>query len=166
MLDLRVFSKENKTIEHKLGVIKTLPHKAKEVSTTTQGVKKEWERLKTAFRTCGYPDGAFSITSRKRDPKKAEDGNKHHSISIPNLARVSETFRRIIQKHNIPVQFKPSNTVRQRLVHPKTQTAISSVPYRARRNAMNCTLGKLNSPSLNSTGALQHSTLCSTNGMK
>ena len=29
---------------------------------------------------------------------------------------------RILQKHDILVQFKPSNTLRQRLVHPKDKT--------------------------------------------
>ena len=51
-------------LEHKLGVIKTLQHRAKEIANTTQGTKKEQEHLKTALKTCGYPDWAFSKTSR------------------------------------------------------------------------------------------------------
>ena len=54
-------------LEHKLGVIKALQHRPKEIATTTQGTKKEQEHLKTA---CGYPDWDFSKTSRKQDPKK------------------------------------------------------------------------------------------------
>ena len=42
---------------------KTLQHRAKEIPTTTQGTKKEQEHLKTALRTCGSPDWAFSKTS-------------------------------------------------------------------------------------------------------
>ena len=57
-------------LEHKPGVIKTLQHRAKEIPTTTQGTKKEQEHIKTALKTCGYPDWTFSKTSRKRDPKK------------------------------------------------------------------------------------------------
>ena len=34
-------------------------------------------------------------------------------------SRVLKKFRRILQKHDVPVQFKPSNTLRQRLNHPK-----------------------------------------------
>ena len=109
-------------LEHKLGVIKTLQHRANEIPTTTQGTKKEEQHLKTALRTCGYPGWAFSKSSRKRDPKKEEDRNKRRSNSIPYLSGVSEKFRRILQKHDIPVQFKPSNTLRQRLVHPEDKT--------------------------------------------
>lgn len=39
-------------LEHKLGVIKTLQHRAKEVPTSIQGKKKEQENLKTALETC------------------------------------------------------------------------------------------------------------------
>ena len=38
-------------LKHTLGEIKTLQHRAKEISTTTQGIKKEQEHLKTAIRT-------------------------------------------------------------------------------------------------------------------
>ena len=99
-------------MEHRQGVIKTLQHRAKEVPTTTEGVKKELKHLKTTLRIRGYPDWAFSKTSRKRDPKKEENRNKHQWHSMPHLARVSEKFRRSPQKHDIPVQFKPSNTLR------------------------------------------------------
>ncbi|TWW59893.1 hypothetical protein D4764_06G0014230 [Takifugu flavidus] len=84
--------------------------------------KKEQHHIKTALKTCGYPDWAFTKTSRKRDPSKGEERNKRRSVSIPYLSGVSEKFRRILQKHDIPVHFKPSNTLRQRLVHPKDKT--------------------------------------------
>ncbi|TWW81402.1 hypothetical protein D4764_01G0012170 [Takifugu flavidus] len=96
---------------------------AREIPTTSQGRKKEQDHIKTALKTCGYPDRAFTRTSRKQDLSKGEEErNKRRSVSIPYLSGVSEKFRRILQKHNIPVHFKPSNTLRQRLVHPKDKT--------------------------------------------
>ena len=38
------------------------------------------------------------------------------------VAGVSEKFRRIFSNHNIPVSFRPFNTLRQKLVHPKDKT--------------------------------------------
>ncbi|TWW62750.1 hypothetical protein D4764_04G0013970 [Takifugu flavidus] len=49
-------------LEHKLGVIKTLQHWAKEIPTTSQGRKNEQDHIKTALKTCGHPDWAFTKT--------------------------------------------------------------------------------------------------------
>ena len=84
-----------------------LQHRAKEVPTTTQGRKKEQQHLKTAVRRCGYPDWAFSETSRKRDPKKAEGRTKRHGTSVPYLSGVSEKFRRTLQKERHPGAVQP-----------------------------------------------------------
>lgn len=43
---------------------------------------------------------------------------KKHVV-IPYLAGVSEKFRRVFSKHNIPMYFKPMTTLGQCLVHPK-----------------------------------------------
>ncbi|TWW56115.1 hypothetical protein D4764_08G0001020 [Takifugu flavidus] len=38
-------------LEHKLGVIQTLQHRAREIPTTSQGRKKEQDHIKTALKT-------------------------------------------------------------------------------------------------------------------
>lgn len=35
------------------------------------------------------------------------------------VAKISETLQRIFNKHHIPFQFKPNNTLRQKVVNPK-----------------------------------------------
>lgn len=42
---------------------------------------------------------------------------------IPYVTWLSEKLKRIFHNHNIPVNFKPGNTLRQRLVHPKGKTS-------------------------------------------
>ncbi|CAF94542.1 unnamed protein product [Tetraodon nigroviridis] len=110
-------------LEHKLGVNKTLQHRATKVPTTSQGRKKEQDHLTTALKTCGYPDWAFTKTRKKRVPSNEEEKDKRHSVSIPYMAGVSEKFRRIFQKHNIPVQdvcvgYDDDSSAIQTLQHP------------------------------------------------
>ena len=62
-------------------------------------VWKEQEHLKTAVRTCVYPDWTFSKTSRKRGPKK-------ETISIPFLSGQ----RRVQPKDTTP-RHKQSNVI-------------------------------------------------------
>ena len=69
------------------------------------------------------PDWAFSKTSRKQDSKKEEDINKRQSISIPDMARILEKFRRILQKRHMSVEFKPSKKTQIETGPPQGQNA-------------------------------------------
>ena len=114
-------------LEHKLGVIRTLQHRADNVPTSSQAQGAEHKHLRGALKTCGYPRWTFVKTaaaSRKSNSKVVvkERQNKRNNIVIPYVSGVSEKLRRIFNKHCIPVYFKPTNTLRQRLVHPKDKT--------------------------------------------
>ena len=47
---------------------------------------------------------------------------KCNNIVIPYVAGTSEKLRRIFNKHHISVPFKHTNTLRQKLAHPKVRT--------------------------------------------
>ena len=55
------------------------------------------------------------------------------------ISKVSEDFKRILQKHDITGQFTPAdrNWSTPRTKHQDTNRAMSSMLYIARRNAMN-----------------------------
>lgn len=91
----------------------TLQHRPKEIATRSQGEKKEQEYRRTALQTCSHPDWAFTKTSKKRDPSREEERNNPHSISVPHSLEC---------QGNLPAHFKASNTLRQKLVHPKDKT--------------------------------------------
>ena len=114
-------------LELKLGVIRTLQHRADNVPTSTQARNKEHKHLREALTTCGYPSWAFVKTAtvaRKNTKKDGEEKKKtrRNNIVIPYVSGISEKIRRVFNKHHIPVYFKPSNTLRQKLVHPKDRT--------------------------------------------
>ncbi|XP_070401572.1 uncharacterized protein [Nothobranchius furzeri] len=116
------------SLEHKLGVIKTLHHRAEHVPSKPEGKKKERTHIKESLKTCGYPNWAFIKSAkmhRKEDQTPAREDKKDrcNNLVIPYVAGVSEKLRRVFSKHNIPVYFRPSNTLRHKLVHPKDKTA-------------------------------------------
>ncbi|XP_060769143.1 mitochondrial outer membrane protein SLC25A46 isoform X1 [Neoarius graeffei] len=97
--------------------------------TTVEGKEKEQNHIKKALQNCGYPNWAF-LKSRKRNITGKEDNRKKRkNIVIPYISGLSEKLRRIFYKHNIPVHFRPSNTLKQKLVHPKDRHKQDNVVY-------------------------------------
>ena len=63
--------------------------------------------------------------NKKKDKiKKAVSGKKdsNGSIVLPYIKGKAETLKRVFNKHKINVCFKPHQTLRQILVHPKDKT--------------------------------------------
>ncbi|XP_060756880.1 uncharacterized protein LOC132867932 [Neoarius graeffei] len=108
-------------LEHKLGVIRTLQHRAQNIPTTLEGKEKEQNHIKKALQNCGYPNWAFLKSIKRNITDKDDNRNKRKNIVIPYISGLSEKLRRIFYKHNIPVHFRPNNTLKQKLVHPKNR---------------------------------------------
>lgn len=106
-------------LQHKLGVIRTLHHRSTSIPTSSEGKVKEQKHTREALKTCGYPNWAFIKSLKRKRKSNTENNKKRSNIVIPYVAGVSEKLKRIFNKHNIPVHFKPGNTLRQKLVHPK-----------------------------------------------
>lgn len=68
------------------------------------------------------------LSNPQLDPIQAhqQQTRKEHSIEQHSvrlyIAGVSEKLRMIFNRHCIPVHFKPSNTMRQKLIHSKDKT--------------------------------------------
>ncbi|XP_072048801.1 uncharacterized protein [Amphiura filiformis] len=113
---------------HKLGVIKTLFHRADTISSNEDAKTKEHKHLKSALGACGYRKWTFEKALHKpKSPTKddashtatAGEEKRRHNVTIPYVSELSEKIRRIFRGYQIPVSFKPTNTLRQKLVHPK-----------------------------------------------
>jgi len=78
---------------------------------------------------CGYRDWTFHKAlsqtqtadkdSTERKTGENAENKRGFGITIPYVSGVSEKLRRIFQNQKIPVAFKPTNTLRQAIVHPK-----------------------------------------------
>ncbi|XP_068723335.1 uncharacterized protein [Montipora capricornis] len=121
---------------HKLGVIRTLEHRANVVISETAEREKEKAYIKSSLRKCGYPEWAFQKAgARNRQTNSTDRGYKGQgrttkaSITIPYVAGISEKIKNAFKAHGISACYKPWNTRRQKLVRVK-----DSVPKAKRAN--------------------------------
>ncbi|KAI8516208.1 hypothetical protein Bbelb_047890 [Branchiostoma belcheri] len=109
-------------LEQKLGVIRTLFHRADSIITSDEAKSKEHSHLKNALNKCGYRTWTFNKALQPTDK------------SIGETATHPPGF-------NIGTNFKPYSTLRQNLVHPKDQVQKgikSEVIYRLKCEEPNC----------------------------
>ena len=117
-------------IQHKLGVVRTLMDRCRNIVTEEEDRVSEEEHIKSALKKCGYPDWTFSKVKtqiengpNKKNQDKPKEEKCKGSVLLPYVQGVSECIHRILLKHKIASAFKPINTLRQTLVHPKDKNA-------------------------------------------
>jgi hypothetical protein len=114
-------------LQHKLGVIRTLTHRADTICSTENYKKEELEHLKTVLSVSGYQKWAWDTpASKKTTPHPSTNhatASKGH-ITMPYVSGVTEALSRKIRKLGVTVHPKPMNTIRSKLVAPKDKTDI------------------------------------------
>ncbi|CAH1259177.1 Hypp2188 [Branchiostoma lanceolatum] len=119
--------RSNHPLEHKLGVVKTLLHRADMIITDLHDRETEKQHIKQALKDCGYPKWAIDKATAPKPPQQnnRNPGTRERDngrITLPYIKTVSEPLRRIFASHGISTCFKPTNTLRQLLVAPKDKT--------------------------------------------
>ncbi len=97
--------------------------------------------MKSALGRCRYRNWTFHKALREKQPTSKKPVHNIKDSDQAALARISPYHsvsglfgkkRRIFNSHQIPVSFKPTNTLRQKLVHPKDKPSkdkISNIVY-------------------------------------
>ncbi len=60
----------NHLLQHKLGVVQTLHHRAKSVITEEEDCERELSHVKSALGHCGYPDWAIQQATKVTEKSK------------------------------------------------------------------------------------------------
>ena len=87
--------------------------------------KSQWRRTtlnKGALGKCGYPNWAFhkaNKSRRKRDLSSASLNPSPTRVTIPYVAGLSERLKNTYKTFGITTSYKPSNTLRSKLVNVK-----------------------------------------------
>ena len=120
----------NHPLQHKLGVIQTLHHRADSVITDLTDKEEEKSHINSALEKCGYPKWSFDKVSKRKELANAKKGNSKDNngkvskgqVVLPYVKGTSEALRRIFNSYGVRACFKPTQTLRQLLVSPKDKT--------------------------------------------
>ena len=134
-LDFEVFRKPTSTdqyldfnshqpLQHKLGVIRTLSHRAKTIPSTDRAKETELSHIKKSLSICNYPRWAWDMPSSKktRPTQRQHSEPPKGNITLPYIEGLSEALSRKMRSAGIRVHIRPTNTVRSILVAPKDKT--------------------------------------------
>ncbi|XP_072050079.1 uncharacterized protein [Amphiura filiformis] len=117
-----------KLLEHKLGVIQTLHHRAGSIISEQEDIAEEKSHINSALKKCGYPNWSFDKAKKAKEGKSKNSNLKNTNVEtkgqvvLPYVKGTSEALRRIFGTYGIRVCFKPTQTLRQLLVSPKDKT--------------------------------------------
>ena len=90
-----------------------------------------------ALKECDYSDWSFQKALRPKatSHKEAQPSNsalgKRVDVTLLFVAGIMEKVKRLLMKHGISVSTRPSNTLRDKLVHPK-----DNIPEECRSNVV------------------------------
>ena len=117
----------NHSLGVKLGVIKTLHHRAETVVSDEADLKLEKQHINQALENNGYPKWSIKIANHKREKQKHHTTDQSRPkpktyVTFPYIPNVSEKVKRVFNKHNIQAYFKSGNTIRQHMGLPKDKT--------------------------------------------
>ena len=139
-LDFQVYRKQTHTdhylqftshqpTDHKLGVVRTLRHRADTIISYPDFKEHESDHIKKALSISGYPKWAWNCkNSRKisRNPitnAGARTTNKKF-VTIPYVQGISEPLARVICKSGVTVHFRPHRKLRSFLFTAKDPTSL------------------------------------------
>ena len=134
-LSIRVYRKNTHTdqylhfnshqpLQHKLGVIRTLKHRAKTIFSNIDILDKELNHIQGALSVCVYTKAIWNTSASEKispKPRTKDYTTPVGSITIPYVQGVTEGLSRIIRKAGVTVHTKPANTIRNMLVAPKNK---------------------------------------------
>ena len=115
----------NHPLEHKLGVVRTLHHRADCVVTEEADLTSEREHIDNALKACGYPDWSLEKAKTKRNNQNTRKTQARSNqprkgfVTLPYISGLTEPLRRVFKHYGISSCVKPTNTLRQLLCAPK-----------------------------------------------
>ena len=124
----------NHTVSSKYSVVDTLHHRAQIICFSLQLLQQEEKHLQQALTKCKYPAWALNRVKIQTKPttnknRRGTDNSDNSSnqkpyMAVPYYKGVSQSLKKVCNKHGVQVCFKGGNTIKNLLVAPKDQDPI------------------------------------------
>ena len=109
-------------MEHKIGVIRTLTHRAHTIISDPQDKEREIKHLQKVRSVAGYSKWAWQAPGRKKirpHTRNTDCDRAMGHLNLPYIGGVTEPISRLIRKTGVAAHAKPHTTIRSILVVPK-----------------------------------------------
>ncbi|KAI8507128.1 hypothetical protein Bbelb_155670 [Branchiostoma belcheri] len=122
----------NHPVQQKLGIVRTLMHRANTLIEDPALREAEKEKVRVDLRHCGYPEwalreggnGSRKDKCRKEQSKTGKQEQLPASyLVLPYIYGVTERLKRVYAEHNVSLYSKPGFTLRNALVRPNDPLA-------------------------------------------
>ncbi len=114
-------------MEHKMGVIRTLKHRANTIITKEEDKEEEVQHIKKVFSIANYSKWAWQAPERRKlnpHPNQRDHIRPKGHVTIPYVQGITEPISRLIGKAGVTAYTQPHTIIRKLLVTPK-KTEIS-----------------------------------------
>ena len=114
-------------LQHKLGVVRTLYDRNRNLVTLQQDQALEKQHIDNALKQCGYPKWAMEKVGVDMNNPRGRNNREetpYGTVVIPYVKGLSESLRRSYGRYNFQTAMKPVSTLRNILVHPKDKRSM------------------------------------------
>ncbi len=103
-------------MEHKMGVIRTLTHRANTIITEEEDKVEEVQHIKKVLSIAGYSKWAWQAPGRKKlhpHPNQRDHARPKGHVTIPYVQGITKPISRLIRKTGVAAHTKPNTTIRK-----------------------------------------------------
>ncbi len=112
----------NQPLQLKLGVIRTLYHRANTICTSDTSQQQEISHLQKVLSISGYTKSAWKTATKAKTPTAVNNPSttkSKGSVILPYVGHMTDNIARLMRKAGVQVHLRPYNTIRSQMVHHK-----------------------------------------------
>ena len=116
-------------LQHKLGVVRTLTHRATTITTKPEDLAREMLHLHMVLHISGYPSWVTKAPSTTKVIPHPSTNKTHVAghVTLPDIEDVTEAISRKLRQQGVVTHAVPFDAIRKRLRSPNDTDSISNL---------------------------------------